>query len=116
MKKIHNYKEFWLFYVREHSNGTCRRLHIAGTALALLAFFLFILTKEIMFLILMPLFGYSFAWIGHFYFQKNKPATFKQPFFSLISDFVMFCYVLTGKFDTELIKAFDQQPSQIVKD
>ena len=86
--------EFYPHYLTEHSNPVSRALHIAGTggviALAIAA----VATKRPRLLLAMPLAGYGMAWLGHFMFERNKPATFRQPLYSLASDFLMFRDVL----------------------
>ena len=103
--KITEYAEFWPYYLREHSNANCRRLHYVGTTLALLslvAAFIFMMP----WLILLALVaGYGPAWIAHFFVEKNRPATFTYPFWSLYSDFRMYFYWLGGKLPAELKKA-----------
>lgn len=89
--------EFYPYYLEEHSNRTCRRLHVVGTSLVILTALYAVTTQQWAALWLMPLFGYFFAWVGHFFFEHNKPATFKYPFYSLISDFIMYKDILTGK-------------------
>jgi hypothetical protein len=93
-----DFNEFYPFYISQHSNQTCRRLHIIGTTLAILQLirFLFISFTLMQFL-LIPVIGYGFAWIGHYVFEKNKPATFKYPLYSLTGDFVMLYETYTGK-------------------
>ena len=103
--EINSYKVFWPFYLREHSHPANRRLHFIGTTLALLVIALVILSKNYFWLIAFPIVGYGFAWIGHFKIEKNKPATFKFPFWSLISDFRMYFLWLTGRLNSELKKA-----------
>lgn len=92
-----SFAEFYPYYLGEHSDRACRRLHVAGTAgvIALLAYVL--LTRNWWALLLLPVVGYGFAWVGHFFFEHNKPATFKHPLYSLIGDFAMFRDVLTGR-------------------
>lgn len=97
MDRIKTYKEFYNFYLTEHSNKTCRTLHFIGTALVFfIAFFAVYFSRSFLW-IFVPLVGYGFAWVGHFYFEKNKPATFKYPLWSLASDFKMFFQILSGK-------------------
>ncbi|MGH0002518.1 Mpo1-like protein [Pseudovibrio ascidiaceicola] len=92
-----NFKEFYPFYLAEHGNVVSRRLHFVGTALVL-ALITYIISFGLWTLLLaVPVVGYGFAWIGHFFFEKNKPATFKFPFYSLLGDFVMFFDILRGK-------------------
>jgi len=97
MKKSINYKEFYQFYLTEHKNFTCRVLHFVGTFLVFLLLIYAILTTQYTLLCYTPLIGYGFAWVGHFFFEKNKPATFKYPLWSLISDFKLFFELLIGK-------------------
>ncbi len=92
-----NFGKFYLFYLSEHSTKWCRRLHFIGSSLVVLAFMAFVFSLDWKFLVAMPLFGYGFAWIGHFFFEKNKPATFRFPLYSLMGDWVMFSEILTGK-------------------
>lgn len=96
-QRIDNYKEFYTFYLAEHSNKTCRLLHVIGTTIVLSLLFTAIYHSIPKLLVLIPVAGYGFAWVGHFFFEKNKPATFKYPFWSLISDFKMYFDILSGK-------------------
>ena len=97
MNRIRTYSEFYKFYLSEHSNKTCRVLHFIGTTLVfLLAFFAIYLDKPMLW-IFVPIAGYGFAWIGHLIFEKNKPATFQYPLWSLASDFKMYFHILIGK-------------------
>ncbi len=91
------FKEFYPFYLREHANSTCRRLHFAGSSIVLLLLATAIVTGELALLWLLPVVGYGFAWVGHFFFEHNRPATFKYPLFSLMGDWVMFRDMLTGR-------------------
>lgn len=90
-------KEFYPFYLSEHMNPTSRKLHFTGTALLFVILGVAIYLGRIGLLWLIPLVGYGFAWVGHFFFEKNKPATFQYPFYSLASDFILFFELLTGK-------------------
>lgn len=92
-----SFAEFYPFYLQEHSNDTCRRLHVVGTSLVIVLLVGVLLSKKWPLLLLLPVVGYGFAWVGHFFFEKNKPATFKNPWYSLTGDFVMLKDVLTGK-------------------
>lgn len=96
-KEYHNLKEFYPYYLSEHQDYTCRILHFIGTGLVILSFITFILTLKWIFLAIIPFLGYGFAWVGHFFFEQNKPATFKYPGMSLASDFILFWDLLTGK-------------------
>lgn len=97
MERIKTYKEFYNFYLTEHRNKTSRMLHFIGTFLVFIILFLAIFLKVGYLWILIPVTGYGFAWVGHYFFEKNKPATFKYPLWSLRSDFNMFFDILSGK-------------------
>ncbi|MFY7992870.1 MAG: Mpo1-like protein [Bacteriovoracaceae bacterium] len=95
------FNDFYPYYLGEHSNLTCRKLHFIGTSGVVALILVFFFTGKLQVLWLLPLIGYGFAWVGHFIFEKNRPATFKHPFYSLLGDFRMFWDILTGK-----LKAF----------
>lgn len=92
-----SFREFYPYYLSEHADRTCRRLHFVGTSLVIGIVATSIVTSTPLWLLLAPVAGYGFAWIGHFVFEKNRPATFKYPFYSLWGDFVMYKDMLTGK-------------------
>jgi hypothetical protein len=94
---ISNFREFYPFYLSEHRNRTCRRLHFIGSALVLAALAGAIVTADARWLLAMPVIGYGFAWVGHFVFEKNRPATFRYPLYSLLGDWVMFKDILIGR-------------------
>ncbi len=96
-KKFTSLKEFYPFYLSEHQNFTSRLLHFIGTTLLLLSLFTGMLFHDWRFIAAIPVIGYGFAWVGHFFFEKNKPATFKYPLYSLMSDFLLFWDLLNGK-------------------
>ncbi|KAG2223145.1 hypothetical protein INT45_005701 [Circinella minor] len=87
---------FYPYYLGEHCNQTNRRLHITGTTLSILITILAILKKRPILLLVALVQGYGFAWVGHFIFEKNKPATFRYPIYSLICDFKLWREVITG--------------------
>lgn len=91
------FADFYPFYLSEHSDRTCRRLHFVGSSLVLLVVAYVIATANLLALLLVPLIGYGFAWVGHFFFEHNRPATFKYPFYSFIGDWVMYKEILSGK-------------------
>ncbi|MBA1324374.1 DUF962 domain-containing protein [Pseudomonas plecoglossicida] len=95
--QFRSFAEFYPFYLGEHSNPTCRRLHFVGTSLVIALLAYTIASGKWLLLLLIPVAGYGFAWIGHFVFEKNRPATFDHPWYSLIGDFAMFRDVLLGK-------------------
>jgi len=92
-----SFKDFYPFYLSEHENRTCRRLHFLGSSLCLFILVITLITAKWFLLLLIPVLGYGFAWIGHFFFEKNKPATFKYPLYSFIGDWLMYKDILTGK-------------------
>lgn len=92
-----SFREFYPFYLSEHRNAACRRLHFAGSAIVLVLLALAFVMRAWWLLALVPVAGYGFAWVGHFGFEKNRPATFSHPAWSLAGDWVMFWQLLTGK-------------------
>lgn len=92
-----SFREFYPFYLGEHRDRRCRRMHFAGSTLVLLIVLLALLSGRLAWLWLLPVVGYGFAWIGHFAYEKNRPATFRHPLYSLMGDWVMFAQVLRGK-------------------
>jgi hypothetical protein len=91
------FADFYPIYLAEHRDRTCRRLHFVGTALVIVTLTLAVVAREPWFLAAMPLVGYGCAWIGHFAFEKNRPATFRHPWYSLLGDFAMFRDILRGR-------------------
>lgn len=96
-KRFKTLKDFYPYYLEEHQNPMCRRLHFVGTGLLFLILAASLITGNYLWLISIPFVGYGFAWVGHFFFEKNKPATFQYPLFSLASDFVLFFDLLVGR-------------------
>jgi hypothetical protein len=101
--KYRTMREFWPFYLREHSKPGTRALHLAGTAIALACIVLAIVLTP-WFLLGGLVAGYAFAWIAHFFVEHNRPATFTYPFKSFASDWVMFAAFLTGQLGKQLAK------------
>ena len=93
---IQNYHEFYRFYLTEHRNIMSRRLHIFGSSVGACLLSRAIVKRKPKYLVYGLLFGYASAWAGHFCFEKNKPASFRQPLYSFISDWRMFADVLRG--------------------
>lgn len=99
---IRSYEDFWPHYVRAHAHPGNRMLHFAGTTAAIACFAAGILTKKPKLAVVAPVVGYGAAWVGHFLVEKNKPATFGHPLWSLASDFVMWWKTLNGEMDAEV--------------
>jgi len=95
--RFQSFAEFYPYYLAEHSNPVCRRLHYVGSLLVLAILATALITGQWLWLLAMPVAGYGFAWIGHFIFEKNRPATFKYPFYSLMGDWVMLKDAFTGR-------------------
>ncbi|HEX9576252.1 MAG TPA: DUF962 domain-containing protein [Myxococcales bacterium] len=102
---MQNFGEFWPFYLREHRKPLTRALHFAGTSLSILLILSALALRRPLLVIPALLCGYAFAWVGHFFVEHNRPATFKYPFWSFAADFRMLACALTGKLDAELQKA-----------
>jgi hypothetical protein len=85
-RPFRSFGEFYPFYLTEHTHPTSRRLHVIGTSLALALLLASLLTRTKWLVLLALVAGYGFAWIGHFFFEHNKPATFQYPGFSLLGD------------------------------
>ena len=96
-KKYSSFAEFYPYYLSEHENSTCRLLHFIGSGLIIALVVYAVLTSQLSLLWFIPLLGYGFAWVGHFFFEQNKPATFQYPFYSLLGDWVMFKDILIGR-------------------
>ncbi|MFQ3216805.1 Mpo1-like protein [Paraperlucidibaca sp.] len=92
-----SFREFYPFYLQEHSNKTCRRLHFIGTSLVLALLVTVLITGNWVWLWAFPVIGYGFAWVGHYVYEKNRPATFKYPFYSFMGDFVMYKDIWLGR-------------------
>ena len=99
---ITTYTEFWDFYVSEHSKPLTRELHFVGTSLEMVLLVWFIWSGRWYYFPLFLVVGYAFAWFAHFVIERNRPATFKYPFWSFISDFKMMWYMITGRMEREV--------------
>ena len=99
------FAEFWPFYLREHARPRTRALHDAGTTMVVAIALFALLTGRWGWLFAVPLAGYGFAWVAHFAVEKNRPATFTYPLWSLTADFRMWWLWLTGRIGPELDKA-----------
>jgi len=89
-RRFASFGDFYPFYLSEHRNPWCRRLHLAGTAVGALLFVGALAAQAWRALLLVPLLAYGFAWAGHFFFEHNRPATFQYPLWSLRGDLKMF--------------------------
>ena len=97
MSQFASFSEFYPFYLSEHSNITCRRLHFVGSSLSLGCLVMLVASGNPWWLLFALFCGYGFAWVGHFFFEKNRPATFKYPFYSFVGDWVMYKDILIGR-------------------
>lgn len=101
-EKFETLEEFWPYYLAEHQDPVNRNLHFVGSTIGLVCIGKAIKERKPSYLLLGLLGGYGCAWVGHFMIEKNKPATFKYPFKSFISDWLMFGTRISGKLDKEL--------------
>ncbi|KIQ00106.1 MULTISPECIES: Mpo1-like protein [Pseudomonas] len=96
-ERFNSFAEFYPYYLQEHANPICRRLHYVGSLLVLLVLGYALVSQRWLWLLALPVIGYGFAWLGHFVFERNRPATFQHPLYSLMGDWVMLKDALTGK-------------------
>ena len=97
-----SFDAFFPHYLREHADPRTRHLHYAGTALVIGIWIAALLSLNVWLLLLTPLAGYGFAWAAHAFVERNRPATFTYPWWSLLSDFKMFGLWITGRLDAHL--------------
>ncbi|MCK9538647.1 Mpo1-like protein [Dokdonella sp.] len=97
MSTYASFREFYPFYLSEHADRNCRRMHFIGSSLVLVVVIAALVTGALRWLWLAPVFGYGFAWIGHFAFERNRPATFRHPLYSLAGDWMMYFDILRGR-------------------
>ena len=95
--RIRPFSLFYRHYLGEHRQPTCRLLHYMGSWLVIAVLATAILTRRPLLLIAAPIVGYGFAWVGHFFFERNMPATFRQPWYSLAGDWVLWWQITTGR-------------------
>lgn len=96
-RQFETFSDFYPYYLEQHADSTCRRLHFTGTALVLLLLLIALASQSLLLFLLLPVAGYGFAWVGHFVFENNKPATFQYPVYSLMGDFRMFKDMIIGR-------------------
>ena len=97
-KRYASFSEFYPFYLKEHSNPVCRGLHYIGSTLGLVIWIYALISAKYLLLLAGLVCGYAFAWVGHFFFQHNRPATFQYPLYSFMGDWVMLKDFLAGRF------------------
>ena len=108
-ERYQSFDAFWPYYLHEHRLINCRALHYVGTVLSAVLLIYFLINQMWAWLPLVLLAGYGPAWIGHFFIEKNRPATFQYPLWSLMGDYKMFYMALTGKIRPELSRLFGKQ-------
>jgi len=96
-KSFTSFAEFYPFYLGEHSNRVCRRLHFVGSTLSLVCLVMLFASGRPRYIVYGLLCGYGFAWVGHFVFEKNRPASFRRPLYSFMGDWVMYRDLWTGR-------------------
>lgn len=102
--RFQSFQDFWPFYVGEHSHPVSRWLHFLGTTCVFVLLGYVIYSRNWWLLLVLPVVGYGFAWVGHFIIEKNRPATFKHPLWSLIGDFKMWGLMATGQMNREIAR------------
>ncbi|MEM9462036.1 MAG: DUF962 domain-containing protein [Myxococcota bacterium] len=104
--RIQSFAEFWPYYIGEHRSPVCRGLHYFGTGMALTTAVVAAFTGTAWLFLLALVLGYGPAWVGHFFVEHNRPATFKYPLWSLLSDFKMLGMALRGKMGAEVVRLY----------
>ncbi len=97
MARFNSFRQFYPYYLQEHRNTVCRRLHFIGSWAVLVCLLLALWQRSGGWLWAALICGYGFAWVGHFFFEKNRPATFRHPLYSFVGDWVMFFDILRGR-------------------
>ncbi|CAH0990658.1 hypothetical protein SIN8267_00752 [Sinobacterium norvegicum] len=98
-KEYQSFAQFYPFYLNQHSQLMTRKLHYIGSTLVLVCLFSALITASFGIFLMLPVLGYGFAWVGHFFVEKNRPATFTYPLYSFVADYVMLFQAVTGKLD-----------------
>ena len=97
MKKIIRFKDFYPFYLEQHNSSSNKLFHFIGTFISIVFLFKLFVSLNLIYLLFALIAGYGFAWVGHFFIEKNRPATFSYPLYSLIADYKMFFEIVIGK-------------------
>lgn len=103
-QRFRSFREFWPYYLREHSKEETRALHFAGTTVAMVSITAGVLSRRLALIPAGVVMGYGMAWIGHFFIEKNRPATFKYPLWSFQGDMKMWSMIIAGTLDAELAR------------
>jgi hypothetical protein len=111
-KRFQSISEFYPYYLSEHRKPLTRMMHFAGTLLLIMCLVYAFYMQQWLLLLLVPVLGYGFAWASHALIERNKPATFTYPVYSLGSDFIMFWDMLTGRINKRMAEAVKQYPLQ----
>jgi hypothetical protein len=114
--RFQTFDEFWPYYVKEHSSALTRWFHFVGTGMALGCMSAFVLTRKARFVPIAFVAGYGPAWFSHFFIEKNRPATFTYPLWSLQADFKMFEMMLTGRMDAEVERVLNDYKAQAARE
>lgn len=104
--RIQSFAEFWPYYLGEHRDPTCRGLHYFGSTMAVSSAVSAVVLGNPWLVLLGFVLGYGPAWVGHFFIEHNRPATFKYPLWSLASDFKMLAYFVTGRMGAEMERLY----------
>ena len=104
MEVAKSFEEFWPYYVSQHQDKTCRQLHFVGTTIAFINLVTAVVSLSPIYILSALFSGYLFAWVSHFFIEKNRPATFTYPAWSFVSDWRMWALMATGRLGAELKK------------
>ncbi|MGV6820090.1 MAG: Mpo1-like protein [Parvularcula sp.] len=111
-REYDSFAAFFPYYLREHAKPATRLWHYVGTALVITLFATAVVAMNPFYALAMPVAGYFFAWVSHAFVERNKPATFTYPFWSLVADFKMFFLALSGRLGPHLVAAGVTEPTK----